>query len=83
MDRKFQLVGLIRPEKFVGIYYERNRLVIELLNTIGYEIIRLIKSNKSMSEIVDFMYHKYDADKLGLYSLYLYFQKKKEEKAGK
>ena len=32
MDRKFQLVGLIRPEKFGGIYYERNRLVIELLN---------------------------------------------------
>lgn len=63
MDRKFQLVGLIRPEKFGGIYYERNRLVIELLNTIGYEIIRLIKSNKSMSEIVDFLYHKYDADK--------------------
>ena len=27
------------------------------------KIVTIIKSNKSMSEIVDFMYHKYDADK--------------------
>ncbi|MGG6849336.1 UNVERIFIED_CONTAM: PqqD family peptide modification chaperone [Streptococcus canis] len=62
MADKFKIAGIVRSEKFGGIYYERDRLVIEMLNQIGYEIIKMIESGYSYDEIVKRLYSTYDVD---------------------
>ena len=44
------IVGRIRKEAFGGIYYERDRLVIELLNDSAYEILSLCQQGKTQEE---------------------------------
>ncbi|MBS6025789.1 PqqD family peptide modification chaperone [Anaerococcus sp.] len=62
MAEKYKITGIIRSEKFGGIYYERDRLVIEMLNKVGYEIIRMIGSGYSNDEIIHMLYNTYDVD---------------------
>lgn len=62
MIEKFKVNGIMRSEKFGGIYYERDRLVIEMLNEIGYEILKMIGSGHSTNEIVDRLYNMYDVN---------------------
>ena len=55
------LAGKIREEEFGGIYYERNRLVIELLNETAYEILKLCEQGLSVKEIEAYLLKEYDA----------------------
>ena len=40
------IVGRIRKEAFGGIYYERDRLVIELLNDSAYEYYHYVSKER-------------------------------------
>lgn len=56
------IVGRIRKEAFGGIYYERDRLVIELLNDSAYEILSLCQQGKTQEEIEQYLLSEYEAD---------------------
>lgn len=56
------IVGRIRKEAFGGIYYERDRLVIELLNDSAYEILSLCQQGKPQEEIEQYLLSEYEAD---------------------
>lgn len=62
MNERYKLTGLIRAEKFGGLYYERDRLVIELLNNSSFEIMDLIGKGYSVKETIERITKKYDVD---------------------
>ncbi|MDC7279314.1 PqqD family peptide modification chaperone [Butyrivibrio fibrisolvens] len=62
MGSGYVVEGIIRPEKFGGIYYERDRLVIEMLNSVGYEILKLLKEDKNEAEIVEALKNEYGVE---------------------
>ncbi len=55
------IVGRIK-EAFGGIYYERDRLVIELLNDSAYEILSLCQQGKTQEEIEQYLLSEYEAN---------------------
>ena len=60
--KQLTVVGKIRKEDFGGIYYERNRLVIELLNDSAFEILSLYQQGMKTEEIEAYLLKEYDAD---------------------
>lgn len=63
MDKKVKmdLAGRIRKEEFGGLYYERNRLVIELLNDTAYEILEMCEQGLTFKEMEDRLLSEYNA----------------------
>lgn len=55
-------IGRVRKESFGGIYYERNRLVLEVLNDVAYDILGLCDGLRSISDIFDILINSYSVD---------------------
>lgn len=63
MEHKtIQIVGQIRKESFGGLYYDRNRLTVELLNDTAYEILNYIRQGFTIDEIIQLMITDYGKD---------------------
>lgn len=61
-EQKVTVAGKVRKEVFGGIYYERNRLVIELLNDTAFEILDMCQRGFSLDAIEKYLVEEYEAD---------------------
>jgi len=53
--------GRLREERWGGIYYNHNKLQIDLMNQVAYHILSLCNGHNTVKEIEDAMLAEFDA----------------------
>ncbi len=58
-DLKPKIVGKARRESFGGLYYERRRLIVEMMNDIAYHIISLCNGENTVENVKQSIMREY------------------------